>query len=210
MGRRQTLRSRVHGSLAHGRSAVHGRRAVYGRGPHPRPTAGGVLAWDRGWRREARAAWLCGLALAGVLTAIDLGRGGFGWTHGCCWATLGATLVLVLRPARITAGDGWLASRGVLRERRVRTDLLTRVRREDGMAPRLVLRDITGSRVELDPKVLADNPLLWHYLDAGARLARERGVLLEGAGVLTALAERIDGEGARRLLSSAEISLSGD
>lgn len=210
MGRRQTLRSRVHGSLAHGRSAVHGRRAVYSRGPYPRPSVGGVLAWDRGWRREARAAWLCGLALAGVLTAIDLGRGGFGWQHGCCWVALGGTLVLVLRPARITAGDGWLASRGPLRERRVRTDLLTRVRREDGMTPRLVLRDVMGGRVELDPKILADNPLLWHHLDAGARLARQRGVLLEGAGVLTALAERIDGEGARRLLSSAEICPSGD
>ncbi|MEU2513118.1 hypothetical protein [Streptomyces syringium] len=210
MGRRQTLRSRVHGSLAHGRSAVHGRRAVYGRGSHPRPSVGGVLAWDRGWRREARAAWLCGLALAGVLTAIDLGRGEFDWQHGCCWAALGATLVLVLRPARITAGDGWLASRGLLRERRVRTDLLTRVRREDGMTPRLVLRDVMGGRVELDPKVLVDNPLLWHQLDAGARLAHQRGVLLEGAGVLTALAERIDGEGARRLLRSAEISPSGD
>ncbi|MFI8940821.1 hypothetical protein [Streptomyces syringium] len=193
----------MHDSLTHGRGAVYGRGAVHGRGPHPRPTAGGVLAWDRGWRREARAAWLCGLALAGVLTAIDLARGEFDWRHGCFWAALGATLVLVLRPARITAGDGWLASRGLLRERRVRTDLLTRVRREDGMAPRLVLRDITGSRVELDPKVLADNPLLWHYLDVGARLARERGVLVEGTKSLTALAERIDGEGARRLLGAA-------
>ncbi|MBP2402776.1 hypothetical protein [Streptomyces syringium] len=202
MGRRQALRSRVHGSLAHGRGAVYGREA--------RPSAGGVLAWDRGWRREARSAWLCGLALAGVLTAIDLGRGGLDGPRGCFWAALGATLVLVLRPARITAGDGWLASSGLLRERRVRTDLLTRVRREDGMTPRLVLRDIKGGRVELAPQVLADNPLLWHHLDTGARRARERGVLVEGAGVLTALAERIDGEGARRLLSSAEFSPSGD
>ncbi|GAA2922675.1 hypothetical protein GCM10020221_18500 [Streptomyces thioluteus] len=68
------------------------------------------------------------------------------------------------------------------------------MRRADGVAPRLVLRDVGGNRVELDPRVLRTNPLLWHQLDAGARRARERGLLREGAAVL----EAVGGAGGRR------------
>ncbi len=114
-------------------------------------------------------------------------------------------LVAVLRPARVTAGDGWLASRGLLRERRVRTDLLTRVRHVDGVAPRIVLRDVGGGRVELDPRVLRANPLLWHQLDTGARRALDRGLLREGAAVLEALRQRVDGEGAREILRASGV-----
>lgn len=164
---------------------------------------GRVLARDRGWRREARSAWLCGLGLGGALLLADVARGSVNWPRGGCWAVIGVTLVAVLWPARVTAGENWLAVRGLLRERRVRTDLLTRVRRSDGMSPRLVLRDVGGNRVEFDPKVLAANPLLWHRLDTGVRRARESGLLREGAMPLGALADRIDGDGARTLLRSA-------
>ncbi|MEU4212658.1 hypothetical protein AB0F13_22120 [Streptomyces sp. NPDC026206] len=194
MGRRQTLRARTRAGEA------------YGRGCGARPPEGGVLAWDRGWRREARAAWWCGLALGGVLVLADLARGSLDWPRGCAWSALGAALVAVLRPARITAGENWLAARGLLREHRVRTDLLTQVRRADGVAPRLVLRDAGGNRVELDPAVLAANPLLWHRLDTGARRARAHGLLREGALPLAALAARIDDEGARRLLKKAALA----
>ncbi|MFH8367629.1 hypothetical protein [Streptomyces sp. NPDC018031] len=96
-----------------------------------------------------------------------------------------------------------LASRGMFRERLVRTDLLTSVSRPEGVAPRLVLRDVLGHRVELDPEVLAANPLLWHELDRGARLSRRRGLLRCGAAVLAAVGDRVDGDGARRLLGTA-------
>ncbi|GHF34826.1 hypothetical protein GCM10010218_14990 [Streptomyces mashuensis] len=160
-------------------------------------------AWDRTWRREARVAWWCGLALTGALVAADVARGGLDGLRGCCWVVLGGTLVAVLRPVRITAGDNWLAARGLFREHRVRTDLLTQVRRADGVAPRLVLRDAGGNRVELDPRVLAANPLLWHYVETAARTAHRRGLLREGAAPLAALTDRIDGEITRRLLESA-------
>ncbi|MEU1824402.1 hypothetical protein ABZ502_18495 [Streptomyces abikoensis] len=190
MGRRQTLRAR-HGGYV--------RRTHAGKPGTP----GRVLARDRGWRREAHSAWLCGLALGGALLLADVARGSVTWPRGGCWAVIGVTLVAVLWPPRVTAGANWLAVRGLLREHRVRTDLLTSVRRSDGMSPRLVLRDVAGNRVEFDPKVLAANPLLWHHLDTGARRARESGLLREGAMPLGALADRIDGEGARTLLRSA-------
>ncbi|MFI1968036.1 hypothetical protein [Streptomyces cinnamoneus] len=193
MGRRQTFRLR-----AWGREEHHGRKAAT-----VRPPADRVLAFDRGWRREARSAWWCGTALGGALLLVDLARGGLDWPRGCAWTVLGAALVAILWPPRVTAGENWLSARGLLREQRVRTDLLTRVRRADGMAPRLILRDVGGGRVELDPRVLADNPLLWHRLDTGVRRSRASGLLRDGTAPLTALAERVDGEGARRLLKSA-------
>ncbi len=182
-----------------------------GHGTHVRrtqaqPPGGEVLAHDREWLREARAAWYCGTGLAGVLVLADLGRGSLDGPRGACWTVLGALLVAVLLPHRVTAGDGWLAVRGVLGEKRVRTDLLTQVRRADGMTPRLVLRDAGGGRVELDPQVLVANPLLWHRLDAGARRSRQSGLLREGGAALAELTERIDGEGARRLLDSCGFS----
>ncbi|MFE5868900.1 hypothetical protein ACFQ6V_09640 [Streptomyces roseifaciens] len=208
MGRRQPSRVRA-GGHGHGHRQGHG----YGHGhvAHARrtrvhPPGGRVLAHDRNWRREARAAWYLGTALGGVLVLADLARGSLDGPRGACWAGLGALLVAVLLPHRVTAGDGWLAVRGLLGEKRVRTDLLTRVRRADGMTPRLVLRDAGGGRVELDPQVLVANPMLWHRLDAGARRSRESGLLREGGAPLAELAERIDGEGARRLLDSCELS----
>ncbi|UQI43796.1 hypothetical protein M1P56_05210 [Streptomyces sp. HU2014] len=190
MGRRQHLRVRTHGRAADGR-------------PGAPPTAGRVLARNREWRAEARAAWLCGLGLTGVLVSIDLARGTLDGWRGGFWTGLGALFLAVLLPQRVTAGDGWLATRGLLRERRVRTDLLTRVRRSEGITPRLVLCDVGGGRVELDPQVLIANPLLWHQLDAGARCARRSGLLREGAPVLASVGSQVDGDIARELLGRA-------
>ncbi|WP_424887591.1 hypothetical protein [Streptomyces sp. XH2] len=199
MGRRQLSKARAGGPVAQTARTK------------ARPPGGAVLAHDRGWRREARAAWYCGSALAGVLVLADFARGGLDWPRAACWTGLGALLLAVLLPQKVTAGDGWLAVRGLLGEKRVRTDLLTQVRRADGMTPRLVLRDAGGNRVEFDPEVLVANPLLWHWLDTGVRRARESGLLREGGAPLTELAERIDGEGARRLLDAlTHKSLSGD
>lgn len=90
-----------------------------------------------------------------------------------------------------------------MRTRTVHTDLLVLVRHSDGMAPRLVLRDALGGRVELDPKVLTANPLLWHRLEQGVRRSRERGLLRCGAAPLQALAERIDHDGARAVFEAS-------
>ncbi|MEV8476739.1 hypothetical protein [Streptomyces sp. NPDC051173] len=199
MGRRQPLRVRSGGHASRQRGS--GREQQRPRAAAP--PGGAVLAHDRNWRREARAAWYSGVALTGALTGIDLARGAFDGLRGCCWAALGALLLAVLMPQRVTAGDGWLATRGLLRERRVRTDLLTRVWRSDGITPRLVLRDVGGGRVELDPEVLVDNPLLWHHLEAGVRRARADGLLREPATPLTCVGRRVDEEVARVLLKEA-------
>ncbi len=172
------------------------------RGTHPRP-ASRTIVRDRGWRREARSAWCFGLGLTGLLTGADAARGTLDWPRGGCWTVLGATLLLVLRPARVSAGEDWLAVRGLLRERRVRTDRLTRLRRLDGVSPRLVLRDASGVRVELELAVLRANPLLWHHLETGARRSREHGTLHEGTALLTALAEHIDSHAARGILQAS-------
>ncbi|MEV0281761.1 hypothetical protein AB0I22_35980 [Streptomyces sp. NPDC050610] len=192
MGRRRELGStRQHRGRAQ-RTAPPGR-------------SGGVLVTDRCWAGDLRAAVYCSGALGALLILIDLGRGGLDAARAGCWAGIALLLFVVLFPPRVRAGDGWLAVRGLLRERLVRTDVLTLVRSADGMAPRLILRDAGGRRVELDPKVLASNPLLWHLLDTGARRSAAHGFLLEGAAELRALTDRIDGEGARRLLQAAGV-----
>ncbi|WP_240634388.1 MULTISPECIES: hypothetical protein [Streptomyces] len=103
-------------------------------------------------------------------------------------------LFLVLCPARVAAGEGWLSSHGLLRGRRVRTDRLVSVRCLDGVGRRLVLRDTSGARVEIDPRVLVSNPPLWHRLNDDARISAERGSLTYGATALRRVSERIDRE----------------
>ncbi|MFD9219283.1 hypothetical protein ACFWDI_04460 [Streptomyces sp. NPDC060064] len=125
---------------------------------------------------------------------IDCGSGGLTMLRAALWAGLAILLFVVLLPPRVTAGEGWLASRGLLRQRKVRTDCLVAVRWSDGVAQRLVLRDLDGGRVELDPHVLIANPQLWRLLDAGARTSLDRGTLLCGATALRQLSRRIDGE----------------
>jgi hypothetical protein len=103
-------------------------------------------------------------------------------------------LFLVLFPARVSAGEGWLASRHLLGTRRVRTDLLTSVRCVDGVSRRLVLRDALGNRLEIDPQVLVDNPDLWYRLAEDADASAASGALLCGAEALHQVSERIDRE----------------
>jgi hypothetical protein len=56
----------------------------------------------------------------------------------------------------------------------------------------LVLCDAYGGCVELDPRVLAANPMIWHELDTGVHRSVERGTLRHGADVLAQLGHRID------------------
>ncbi|MEU9124153.1 hypothetical protein AB0C96_30565 [Streptomyces sp. NPDC048506] len=151
---------------------------------------------DRTWLPEMRAALWCTAGLFTVMLLVDLANGTLTPWRTLCWVTVALLLFSVLAPPRVSAGEGWLASRGLVRTHRVHTDLLVVVRREDGTASRLVLRDALGGRVVLDPKVLTANPMLWHRLDRGVRRSRERGLLRCGAAPLQALADRIDGDGA--------------
>jgi len=167
---------------------------------------GPVLARDREWAPELRSSLVCSVALFALLLLIDVAGTGFDALRTLCWAGLGLLLFAVLLPPRVTAGDGWLAVRGLLREKRVRTDALTGVRRAAGTAPRIVLRDAGGNRIEFDPHVLIANPLLWHELDRGARRSREHGLLDEGQAVLADLAERVDGSAVRALLEQAGLA----
>ncbi|MCX4820164.1 hypothetical protein OG883_09645 [Streptomyces sp. NBC_01142] len=156
---------------------------------------------DHGRSGERQAAIRCAALLLAMLLLIDVGSGGLTTVRAVLWTGLAVLLFVVLLPPRVTAGEGWLASRGLLRERTVRTDRLVSVRWSDGVAQRLVLRDLDGGRVELDPRVLVANPRLWRLLDAGARTSLGRGTLLYGAAALRQLSRRIDGETVRSVFT---------
>ncbi|MFF8956112.1 hypothetical protein [Streptomyces sp. NPDC014894] len=159
--------------------------------------AGAVLAEDRGWVNDLWAAAFCALSLIVLLHLVDLAAGTVEAGRTALWTILAAALFAVLYPPRVTAGHDWLSVRGLLGERRVSTDLLTQVARRGGVAQRIVLRDVRGRRVEVDPMTLAANPLLWHELDRGARKARDRGLLRSGSAVLRSLSDRIESDTAR-------------
>ncbi|MER6910972.1 hypothetical protein ABT354_04765 [Streptomyces sp. NPDC000594] len=169
-----------------GGSGAEGRAGAPG-GPLRSP----VLAEDHRWVRDLWAAAFCALNLFALLHVVDLCSGELGAARSALWTALALTLFVVLFPPRVTAGRHWFAVRGLFRERRVSTDLLTQVARREGVAQRIVLRDACGGRVEVDPVTLTGNPLLWHELALGARRARANGSLTTGDGVLQGLADRM-------------------
>ncbi|MCB5908875.1 hypothetical protein [Streptomyces pinistramenti] len=162
-----------------------------------------TTAVDRHWRADARHALQYSLAFVGPLMLLDWGAGGLTLPRAGLWAALGILVLAVFLPSRVTAGDGWLAVRGLVRERRVRTDALVVVRCCGRTAVHLVLRDTDGQWLEVDLRVLDANPLIWHLLDAGARRSAERGTLCHGADVLRKLADRIDGREAHAVLKAS-------
>ncbi|MFD4522793.1 hypothetical protein ACFWP7_02405 [Streptomyces sp. NPDC058470] len=159
--------------------------------PAPRPAE---VAYDRRWAQDLRSSIRCSAVLLALLLLIDAGAGTLTPPRAALWGALALLLFLVLHPARATAGEGWLTSRGLLRTRRVRTDQLVSVRCLDGVAQRLVLRDTSGASVEINPRVLVANPPLWHRLDEDARVSALRGSLTCGATALRRVSERIDRE----------------
>ncbi|MYW62621.1 hypothetical protein GTY65_00790 [Streptomyces sp. SID8379] len=147
----------------------------------------------------------CAGLLCAALLLIDAAAGSMTPWRAALWAGLGVLLFAVLVPARVSAGEGWLAARGLFGERRVRTDRLVAVRWREGVARRLVLRDDTGARVEIDPQVLVANPLLWRYVDEGARVAVERELLLCGATALAQVSRSVERELARTVFKVSEL-----
>ena len=154
----------------------------------------GRAAYDRRFAGELHSSIRSALALFAVLLLVDWGSGAASPWRAALWCALAVLLFLVLCPRRVCAGGGWLASRGLLGTRRVRTDLLVSVRCVDGVCHRVVLRDAFGGRVEIDPRVLVDNPDLWHRLDEDARTSVAAGSLRCGETELRRMRERIDRE----------------
>ncbi|MFD9006834.1 hypothetical protein ACFV0T_38855 [Streptomyces sp. NPDC059582] len=161
---------------------------------------------DRHWRHGARFAVGCALVFCGLTFLLDWNAGTLTPARALLWPGLSVVLLLVLLPQRVTAGSGWLAVRGPVRGHVIRTDALTDIRQYPGVSAHLVLRDAYGQRLELDPRVLVANPLLWHDLDTGVRRSRERGTLREGSEVLARLGREIDDATARAVLRESGIS----
>ncbi|MGW9137220.1 hypothetical protein [Streptomyces sp. NPDC055681] len=159
---------------------------------HEEPPA--EVTYDRRWAGDLHSAIRCSAVLLSLLLLVDWGADSLTIVRGTLWAGLAVLLFVVLYPARVTAGEGWLASRGLLRERRVRTDMLVSVRWLDGISQRLRLRDAFGGRVEIKPQVLLNNPDLWHRLDEDARKSDASGSLTCGTTALRQISKRIDRE----------------
>ncbi|MET7478807.1 hypothetical protein ABZT17_31210 [Streptomyces sp. NPDC005648] len=170
-----------------------------------RPGASGQAVHDRRWAGDLVSAGRCAVVLPALLFLIDWGADTLSARRGALWIALAALLFLALCPDRIRAGEGWLTSRRLLRTRRVRTDLLVSVRCLEGITQRLVFRDVFGERVELDPRVLVDNPDLWHRLHQDARRSLALGTLLCGATALQRIADRVERETARTVFEVSDL-----
>ncbi|MFE7278469.1 hypothetical protein [Streptomyces sp. NPDC057623] len=162
-----------------------------------------VATNDLYWKRELWSAVRCAGALLALLLLLDWGTGRITPLRASLWCALTGLLFVVLCPARVSAGGNWLATRRLMRERRVRTDLLVSVRCMDGISPRLLLRDSLGGRVVIDSEVLVRHPQLWLRLNAGARKAAADGSLLCGATALRRVSRRVDGETARAVFKAS-------
>ncbi|MFK4106453.1 hypothetical protein ACI2L1_41675 [Streptomyces sp. NPDC019531] len=160
---------------------------------------------DRSWARELRSAVICGAVFFGALVLLDWGLVGLTAVRSAGWTALAVLLSVILTPPRVSAQDGGLVGRGLVSFHRVHTDRLVTVRLSEGATQRLVLSDTSGGRLELDPRVLIANPLLWHHLERGARRALEQGTLRCGMPVLERLGRRIDAEVCRDILSASDL-----
>lgn len=161
---------------------------------------------DRHWRGSARLAVGCALAFCGMTFLVDWDAGTLTAPRALLWLVLATAACAILLPHRVIAGPGWLEVRGTMRRRRVSTDALVAVRQSGGVSSHLVLRDVYGRRLEVDPRVLLANPLLWHELDTGVRRSRERGTLRHGSEALERLGREIDDSTAHALFRESGLS----
>ncbi|WP_326592856.1 hypothetical protein [Streptomyces sp. NBC_01294] len=162
-----------------------------------RANPAGPWVYDIHWAGERRTAIRAASLLLATLLVVDTGVGYLSLPRAALWTGLAALFFLILLPPKVFARPGLLTVRGVLVEHSVRTDSLVSVHWFDGVAQRMLLRDVDGSVVEIDPTVLTRNPALWRRLDADTVTSLQRGTLVCGATALHQLAERIDRETAR-------------
>ncbi|MFD5513216.1 hypothetical protein [Streptomyces sp. NPDC059761] len=166
---------------------------------------GPKLVQDHNWAPDARAAAGIAVLFSGLLLAVDAVAGCTHWQRVLLWTALGLTLLAVLWPTRVRATPGMLMTRGPLHHRRVRTDRLVSVAWHDGVAQRLVLRDLDGNRLEVDPRVFAANPALWHLFDQGVKVSLSLGTLREGTDALRRLARLIDRQTVRTVFKISDM-----
>ncbi|MFJ8636666.1 hypothetical protein [Streptomyces sp. NPDC093568] len=168
-------------------------------GSRPRPAPTG----DRHWRDSARFATGCALTFFAMTLVVDWDAHTLTAPRTMLWLVMTALLFTILLPQRVTAGPGWLAVRGLVRHQAVRTDALVTVRQYGDVSTHLTLCDTDGRRLELDPRILVANPLLWHEFDTGVRRSRAGGTLREGIDVLERLRHEIDDTQARAVLRAS-------
>ncbi|MBY8879998.1 hypothetical protein [Actinacidiphila acidipaludis] len=156
----------------------------------------------RGRRGDRRWAIGCACAVLAMAMAAEADTGELGVLHALATCAVALVVAALLWPAKVTAGEGWLSVRGVLRTRRVRTDALVAVLLVGEIAAGLVLRDVHGGHAEIDPEVVVADPLLWHLLDTGVRRSLERGTLRTGRRVVAGLGRRVDDEAGAILRAS--------
>ncbi|MEU2390277.1 hypothetical protein [Streptomyces sp. NPDC007369] len=162
------------------------------------PTTGQPLpVSDTRWADDARAAVTVAASFPVLLLGVDGTSGALSGPRAALWTGLGLILFVMLWPTRVSARPGLLTARGLLRRHTVHTDRLRSVAWHDGVAQRLILRDLDGNQVEIDPRVLAANPPLWHLLDQDIRTSLSRGTMREGRRPLQRLSRLIDAETAR-------------
>ncbi|MFG2556575.1 hypothetical protein [Streptomyces sp. NPDC048581] len=68
-------------------------------------------ATDRRWARDLLDSFRCAAVLLCLLFLIDWGADTLVDARAALWFTLAVLLFVVLCPARVSAGAGWLASR---------------------------------------------------------------------------------------------------
>ncbi len=161
---------------------------------------------DSGWAPDARASAGTAVVLTALLLGVDAAAGFGDWQRSAVWTGLGAVLFAVLWPTRVSAAPGLLTTRGLLRRRRVRTDRLAAIAWRDGLEQRLVLTDVQGNRVEVDPRVLAANPPLWYRVGQDIDTSVSRGTLAEGLVPLRQLARLIDRETAHAVFKASALA----
>ncbi|MFC9914995.1 hypothetical protein [Streptomyces sp. NPDC127197] len=149
-------------------------------------------ALDKRWCADMWTTSLATVAFLGMLIALDTFAGTLNAARSVLWIGLAVLMFLLLTPARVVAGRGWLESRWLWRERLVHTDRLVSARWSPEGAPRLILRDADGGRVEVNPDVLAANPPLWRLVDAGIRASLKQGRLRRGESVLRQLSLQVE------------------
>jgi hypothetical protein len=156
----------------------------------------------RGWHDDRRWAIACACAVFVMALLAEADTGDLNVPHTLVTCGVALVVLALLWPAQVVAGEGWLTVRSLLRTRRVRTDALAAVWLVGDLSACLVLRDVHGGRVELDPEVVVADPLLWHLLETGVHRSQERGSLRTGRRVLAGLGERVDGEAGAILRAS--------
>lgn len=158
---------------------------------------------DTRWADDARAAVAVAASFPVLLLAVDGASGALSGRRTALWIGLGLILFVILWPTRVSAQPGLLTARALFHRHTVHTDRLASVAWHDGVAQRLILRDLDGNRAEIDPRVLAANPPLWHRLDQDIRTSLSRGTMRDGRRPLQRLCRLIDTETARTVFHTS-------